>query len=76
VKTLETVCHEVFRELQRAARQFEAREFRVIAAPQVIARLMEEQSQDLAELEEQLKRPIRLQSESLYLQDGFDVVPI
>ncbi|HZP12849.1 MAG TPA: ribonuclease G [Nevskiaceae bacterium] len=76
VKTLETVCHEIFREVQRAARQFEAREFRVIAAPQVISRLMEEQSQDLAELEEQLKRPIRLQAESLYLQDGFDVVPI
>jgi ribonuclease G len=76
VKTLETVCHEIFREVQRAARQFEAREFRVIAAPPVISRLMEEQSQDLADLEEQLKRPIRLQTESLYLQDGFDVVPI
>jgi ribonuclease G len=76
VKTLETVCHEIFREVQRAARQFEAREFRVIASTKVIARLMEEQSQDLAELEELVKRPIRLQSESLYLQEGFDVVPI
>jgi ribonuclease G len=76
VKTLETVCHEIFREVQRAARQFEAREFRVIASPKVITRLMEEQSHDLAELEEQLKRPIRLQVESLYLQEGFDVVPI
>jgi ribonuclease G len=76
VKTLETVCHEIFREVQRAARQFEAREFRVIAAPKVIGRLMEEQSQDLAELEELVKRPIRLQTESLYLQEGFDVVPI
>ncbi len=76
VKTLETVCHEIFREVQRAARQFEAREFRVIAAPKVITRLMEEQSQDLAELEELVKRPVRLQVESLYLQEGFDVVPI
>jgi ribonuclease G len=76
VKTLETVCHEIFREVQRAARQFEAREFRVIAAPNVVARLMDEQSHDLAELEGQLKRPIRLQTESLYLQEGFDVVPI
>jgi ribonuclease G len=76
VKTLETVCHEIFRELQRAARQFEAREFRVMAASSVIARLMDEQSHELAELEEQLKRPIRLQAESLYLQEGFDVVPL
>ena len=48
----------------------------MIASTKVIARLMEEQSQDLAELEELVKRPIRLQSESLYLQEGFDVVPI
>lgn len=76
VKTVETVCHEVFREIQRSARQFEAKAFLVIAAPKIVTRLMEEQTVGLAELEASLGRPIRLQAESLYLQDNFDVVPL
>jgi ribonuclease G len=76
VKTTETVCNEILREIARAARQFEARTFLVLAAPGVIARLGEEQSQPLAELEEQLRRPIRLQAENQYLQENYDVVPL
>jgi ribonuclease G len=64
------------REIARAARQFEAKAFLVLAAPNVIARLLDEQSQGLAELELQLKRPIRLQTENQYLQDNYDVVPL
>ena len=58
------------------ARQFEAKAFLVIAAPAVIARLSDEQPQALAELEEQLHRPIRLQAEPQYLRDAYDVVPL
>jgi ribonuclease G len=76
VKTVETVCNEILREITRAARQFEAGAFLVIAAPGIIARLTDEQSQALAELEEQLHRPIRLQAESQYLQGSYDVVPL
>jgi len=76
VKTVETVCNEILREIMRAARQFEARTFLVLAASNIIARLTEEQSQALAELEAQLRRPIRLQAEPQYLQDNFDVVPM
>ena len=76
VKTVETVCHEIARDVQRAARQFEAKGFLVLAAPHVITRFMEEQSLGLAELEGQLHRPIRLQAESSYGQESFDVVPL
>jgi ribonuclease G len=76
VKTVETVCNEIMRDITRAARQFEARAFLVIAAPGIIARLTDEQPQALAELEEQLRRPIRLQTESQYLQHNYDVVPL
>jgi ribonuclease G len=76
VKTVETVCNEIFREIMRAARQFEAKAFLVLAASNIIARLTEDQSQALAELEEQSHRPIRLQAETQYLQDNFDVVPM
>jgi ribonuclease G len=76
VKTVETVCNEIMRDIARSARQFEAKAFLVIAAPAVIARLSEEQPQALAELEEQLHRPIRLQAEPQYLRDAYDVVPL
>jgi ribonuclease G len=76
VKTVETVCNEIMRDITRAARQFEAKAFLVIAAPSIIARLGDEQPQALAELGEQLHRPIRLQVETQYLQHNYDVVPL
>jgi ribonuclease G len=76
VKTVETVCHEIAREVQRAARQFEAKAFLVLAAPNVVQRLNEEQPLGLAELEAQLNRPIRTQAEPAYHQENFDVVPL
>ncbi len=51
VKTVETVCHEIAREVQRAARMYDPKSFLVLAAPSVVARLLEEQSGGLAELE-------------------------
>jgi ribonuclease G len=76
IKTVETVCHEIAREVQRAARQFEAKGFLVLAAPNVIRSLVEEESLGLANLETALERPIRLQAESAYAQESFDVVPL
>jgi ribonuclease G len=76
VKTVETVCHEIAREVQRAARLYDPKSFLVLAAPNVVARLQEEQSGGLAELEAGLKRPIKLQPEAHYQQEVFDVVPV
>ena len=76
VKTVETVCHEIAREVQRAARQYDSRSFLVLASADVVARLQEEQSGGLAGLEAALKRPIKLQAEAHYLQEVFDVVPV
>jgi len=74
VMTADTVCFEIFREIIRQARQFEFDEVMVLAHQDVIEVLLDEQARNLAELEEQTGKPIRLQTESLYLQDQFDVV--
>ena len=74
VKTAETVCHEIFREILRQHRQFDFQELLVLARPQVIERLLDEDSAGIAELEEVTGKPIRLQSEGLYAPDQFDVV--
>lgn len=74
VMTAETTCFEIFREIIRQSRQFDFDEVMVLAGQEVIELLLDEQARTLAELEEQTGKSIRLQTESLYLQDQFDVV--
>ncbi len=74
VKTAETVTYEVFREVVRAVRQFDAERLLVIASPKVVARITDEESNAVAELEEFLGKSIRFQADAQYLQEQFDVV--
>lgn len=74
VMTAETVCFEIFREVIRQHRQFTFDEILVLAHQDVIEMMLDEQANTLAKLEEQTGKTIRLQPESLYLQDQFDVV--
>jgi ribonuclease G len=76
VKTAQTTCYEIFREILRESRQFEVETLLVLASPEVIDRLLDEESAHLAELESFIGRPIRLQAEALYTQEQYDVVLI
>jgi len=74
VMTAASVCFEIFREILRQHRQFKFDEALVLAHQDVIDLLLDEESTGLAEIEEQIGKTIRLQPESLYLRDQFDVV--
>ena len=74
VRTPETVCYEIFREIVRQSSQFQSKELLILAHQNVIDRLLDEESAVLAELEHQVGRPIRLQVEALYGFDQYDVV--
>jgi ribonuclease G len=74
VKTARTMCYEILRELLREARQFNAREYRVLAAPSVIDLFLDEESASLAMLSDFIGKPISLQAESGYTQEQFDIV--
>jgi ribonuclease G len=76
LKSAETVCYDVFRELLRATRQEQANELRVLAAQEVVDLLLDQEAATLAEISAQVGKPVRLQVESLYSQEQFDVVPI
>ncbi|MBA3695520.1 MAG: ribonuclease G [Methylotenera sp.] len=76
MKTAQTVCYEILRELLREARQFNARELKVLAAPKVIDMLLEEESQSLANLSDFIGKPISLQVESQYNPEYFDIILI
>ncbi|MGH8031560.1 MAG: ribonuclease G [Luteimonas sp.] len=74
LKTAETVTYEIFREIVRAVRQFESARLLVIASPKVVARITDEESAAVAELEEFLAKSIRFQADAQYMQEQFDVV--
>jgi len=74
LRTPETICNEIFREIVRQSRQFASRELLILAHQDVVDRLLDEESATLGELETQVGRPIRLQVEALYGIDHYDVV--
>jgi ribonuclease G len=74
IKTAQTVCYEILREIVREHRQFNPKEFRIVASPDVIDLFLEEQSQYLAELSEFIGKPIRLRSEVSFSQEHYDIV--
>jgi ribonuclease G len=76
LKTAQTICYEILREILREARQFNAREFRILAAQPVIDLFLDEESQSLAQLGDFIAKPISLQVESIYTQEQYDIVLI
>jgi len=74
VKTARSVAYDIFREILREARQFNPQEFRVVAAPQVVDLLLEEESQHLAGLSEFIGKPVSLQAEGAMGQEQYDIV--
>jgi ribonuclease G len=74
VKTAQTVCYEILREIVREARQFDAREFRILASQAVIDLFLDEESQSLAMLGDFIGKPVSLQVENIYNQEQYDIV--
>ncbi len=74
VKTAQTICYEILREIVREHRQFNPREFRIVAAPDVIDLFLEEENQFLAQLGDFISKPIKLQAEGSFRQEQYDIV--
>lgn len=74
IKTAETICYEIFREILREVRQFDANKLLVVASQRVVDMLLDDESTSVAELEAFIGRPISFQVEALYTQEQFDIV--
>ncbi len=74
IKTAETICYEIFRELLREARQYSPRQFVVLAAPEVVDVMLDQESNSVAQLEAFIGIPIKFQAETLYTREQYDVV--
>jgi ribonuclease G len=75
-KTAQTICYDILREILRESKQFNAREFRILASQSVIDMFLDEESQGLAQLGDFIGKPISLQVETLYTQEQYDIVLI
>ncbi|MGB2742161.1 MAG: ribonuclease G [Cognaticolwellia sp.] len=74
VKTVETVCFEILREIVRVNRAYDADKFIVYASSSVSESLANDEYHNLAELEVFIGKQIKVQTESMYNQEQFDVV--
>ncbi len=74
VRTARSACYDILREILREARQFDPREYRVVASPKVVELFLDEESQHLAGLSDFIGKPISLQSDTSMGQDQYDIV--
>lgn len=74
VKTARSVCYDILREILRESRQFDPKEFRVIASPAVVEMLLDEESTHLAGLSDFIGKPVSLSADSQMTPEQYDIV--
>lgn len=74
VKSAETVCYEIFREILRESRTYNNDKFLVLASPVVVDRLLDEEAAYVADLEAFIGRTIEFQVDTLFTQEQYDIV--
>jgi len=73
IKSIQTVCYEILREILREDRQYKAQAYTIVAAQSVVDLLLDEEASSLADLQEFIDRPISLQADAYYQQQQYDI---
>lgn len=74
IKTPETVCYEIFREILRQHRAYDTETYLVLASSDVVGYLTDDASDHVAELEAFINKTISFQIEAMYTPEQYDVV--
>lgn len=74
IKSVDTVGFEITREIIRQVRQFDIDSVTVLGSVEIVEWFTEDRSDDLAELQDFVGVPIRLQAEQFYGREQYDVV--
>ena len=74
IKTPETICYEIFREILRQHRAYDTETYMVLASERVVEYLTDDASDHVAELEAFINKTIRFQVEPMYNPEQYDVV--
>ena len=73
-KSAETVCYEIFREILRVAHAIDNDVLLVMASQVVIDRLLDQESDTVADLQKLVAKMVKLEVEPMYTQEQFDIV--
>lgn len=76
IKTKQTTCYEILRDILDTARQFNPHALRVFAAAVITDFLLTEESAHLAQMQDLIGKPISLQSVAQFHQEQYEVVPL
>ena len=76
LKSVETTCYEILRDVLRQARAFECNAFQVSAAQEVVDYLQDEESSHVADLEAFVGRTLEFRVKSSYSQEQFEIMPV
>lgn len=76
LKTAQTICYEIQREMVRDNHRFSPKQFRIIASTKVIDLFLEEESESLERLIKFINKPILLQADAHYSQEQYDIIPL
>ena len=74
IKSAESICLEIFKNLQRKAKEVTGKECLIMASQTVVDRLIDEQVDNLRELARLLDADISCQVEPRYTQEQYDIV--
>jgi len=74
IETIQTISFKLFREITRSVKQFKASKVMVIGSKRLVQYIIEEHSETLAEMEENLGKRISFQAEESYERHQHDVV--
>ena len=74
IKSAESVCLEIFKEIQRMADQVVGKQCLIMASQSVVDRLIDEQADNVRELARLLETSIAYQVEPGYTQEQYDIV--
>jgi ribonuclease G len=74
VKSAQTVCYQIFREIVRDFRQYQANKYMILASRDVIEYLLDEEASALADVQDFIERPLRLQVDADYQREQYEIV--
>jgi len=73
IKTIQTICYEILREILREDRQYKAQAYTIVASQAVVDLLLDEEASSLADLQEFIARPVSLQADPYFGQQDYDI---
>jgi ribonuclease G len=74
IKSAESVCLEIFKNLQRMSKDVVGKQCLIMASQSVVDRLLDEQAENVRELARLLEASIAYQVEPGYTQEQYDIV--